>query len=175
VQYNFRFARFLKWAAAHGGTTIETRGQFAKIWDKQTARCATEDLRFAAVQAIANAAPAAKATRKTRERAADHGDAFRKPRNAPPSAEPHWPLATEAAAIIAAKATPEPEPDAASAKGGSTADALAALAAPIAPPAPDPIATRRAAKTLAQRLRRAAAKAAVQWRGEPERTAAAAE
>jgi hypothetical protein len=53
-------------------------------------------------------------------------------------------------------ATPEPEPE-----------------APIAAPALNPVAGKRAKKTLAQRLRRAAAKASVQWRGEPELTAAA--
>ena len=50
--------------------------------------------------------------------------------------------------------------------GGFTADALAALAEPPAPEL-DIEAAKRAKKTLAQRLRRAAAKAAVQWRGEP--------
>jgi hypothetical protein len=39
----------------------------------------------------------------------------------------------------------------------------------------DPAADRRAKKTLAQRLRRAAAKASVQWRGDTAMTAAAAE
>ena len=56
---------------------------------------------------------------------------------------------------IAPEPTPEPEPEA------------------LVAPALDPIADKRAKKTLAQRLRRAAAKAAVQWRGDPELTAAA--
>jgi len=45
----------------------------------------------------------------------------------------------------------------------------------VAEPALDPVADRRAKKTLAQRLRRAAAKAAVQRRGDEALTAAAAE
>jgi hypothetical protein len=45
--------------------------------------------------------------------------------------------------------------------------------APIAPPALDPVAAKRERKTIAQRLRRAAAKAKVQWRGDSEMTAAA--
>jgi hypothetical protein len=52
--------------------------------------------------------------------------------------------------------TPEPEPEAT-----TTAPAL------------DPIAAKRAKKTLAQRLRRAARKASIQWRGNAEMTAAA--
>ena len=83
-----------------------------------------------------------------------------------PAPQADWPLATEVAAIIEAKATtepttePEPEPEPAT-EATTTAPAL------------DPAADRRAKKTLAQRLRRAAAKAAVQWRGDTEMTAAA--
>jgi hypothetical protein len=67
---------------------------------------------------------------------------------------------------------PEPSGDETTIKDATQAPATEA---PIAATAPDPIAARRAAKTLAQRLRRAAAKAAVQWRGDAEMTAAAAE
>lgn len=73
-----------------------------------------------------------------------------------------WPLATEAAAIIEAKATTEPTPE-----------PELAPEAPIAAPALDPVAAKRERETIAQRLRRAAAKASVQWRGDAERTAAA--
>ena len=45
--------------------------------------------------------------------------------------------------------------------------------ATTAAPAMDPVAAKRERKTIAQRLRRAAAKASVQWRGDAERTAAA--
>jgi hypothetical protein len=70
---------------------------------------------------------------------------------------------------------PTPEPEAPVAAGGFTTSALAALAERISAPEPDLAADRRAKKTLAQRLRRAATKASVQWRGDAAKTAAAAE
>jgi hypothetical protein len=97
--------------------------------------------------------------------------AAKPPRKAPVARKAKTPAPVE----IEAEPTPEPEPVA-----GFTAGALAALAepttepeAPIAPPALDPVAAKREKKTIAQRLRRAAAKAAVQWRGDEAMTAAA--
>jgi hypothetical protein len=69
---------------------------------------------------------------------------------------------------IAPEPTPEPEPIAAPAPTPEPEPE-----ATTAAPALDPVAAKRERKTIAQRLRRAAAKASVQWRGDPERTAAA--
>jgi hypothetical protein len=94
----------------------------------------------------------------------------RKARKGTPAPEASWPLATEAAATIADKASspllqalePEPAP-------APTAIHVAGYHAPV----PDAVAARRAKWAIAKRASRALAKAKVQWRGDPERTAAA--
>jgi hypothetical protein len=137
---------------------------FYKYWGMNTDKKAPEPTRFAEILCLL---PLATGETKADKRSAAIAavEAAKPPRKAPSARK------AKPEPIIEAPAT-EPEAPVA---GGFTADALAALAELIAATALDPAADRRAKKTLAQRLRRAAAKAAVQWRGDDALTAAAAE
>jgi len=73
---------------------------------------------------------------------------------------------------VAFRKTPEPAPIAEAAPA-PTPEPEPEPEATTTAPAKDPIAAKREKKTTAQRLRRAAAKASVQWRGDAEMTAAA--
>jgi len=148
VYFQLRFAKFLRHREANPDSraSIGAWHVFDKAWSA-TNKTATETARFAQLVAalpLASDAPA-KAPKEPRKAKTAN----------PANGEAHWPLATEAAAFIEAKATePEPTPEPEPVAGGFTADALAALAEPLAAPAKDPIVAKREAKTLAGRLPR---------------------